>query len=120
MFTDNQLRVLTEYCGECPHEWQYVKHRASEGYFVCVKCKGRHHGMKDRLPIPPTFTTPADKDLLAQYISRKGEWMRFREYINQIWKQQLSPEFFQYFDEWLLTLPAEEFCGLWCRWKGVE
>lgn len=119
--TDNQLRMLTEYCEECWHEIGVVSDytdywgRDSRAFIYCKFCKKDISFIKNR-----TFTTPTDAHLLAQCISRKGEWLSFEGYIFKNVYEPYRRAHVVWFTEWLMTLPAEEFCLMVCKWKGWE
>ena len=81
MLTDAERKLLTEYLGECWHEWLHIIPEEDDGYYdytECQKChekySGPHRGSQR------TFTTPADLHAVFSKMVEKGKWPKFRRH----------------------------------------
>jgi len=113
--TDEWRKKLTEFLGECWHEWELI----GSGNHKCKYCG--YISFRDFFPSNRTFTT--DKDMLAVFrkIRDKGKWAIFYSRTMQIWyseeEQDLESNLEDYgyeacFSRWLFLDNPEQACCL--------
>jgi hypothetical protein len=78
--TDEDRKLLTEFCGECWHEWQYIKGPVCQELFACRKCGEHCKGIVSKEQKNRTFATPEDAHLVAKKLVEKGKWEKFAGY----------------------------------------
>ena len=117
MLTENQIKKLIKYIGECWHETEEYS-----GGLRCKNCLIDWYGIKGKFR--RTFTTPDDKDVLLRAIIEKGEWEDFygyfidNEYMN-LNNSNLSARKLDIMVYIILLSPIET-AELVCKWKGWE
>ena len=78
--TDTNRKTLTEFLGECPHDFYYVEVKEDVFKWVCKVCGDFHNPL---LPLPDnrTFDTPQDFFALKNKLVEKGMWEDFVKYV---------------------------------------
>ena len=112
--TDEYRKTLTEYIGECWHEWKHIVPKGRDKYYdymKCKKCKETHSGLGVTIKAQRTFTTPADLHAVYSRMVEKGEWRAFGEVAYIKWlstiksAKGLTPH---EFNAWLFCLNAPD------------
>lgn len=113
--TEDDRKVLTEYIGECWHEWiggwvlggpvvtsnnERCRHCGIPRFGIGIETSNR------------TFTTAEDLRVLVEAANRKGHWDELFDYFTQVYDRMLRPHEFHY---WMITNPART-CKLAAEW----
>ena len=113
--TDEMRKMLTEFLGECWHEWGWV----SGGGLVCKHCSidlyGNNNLFHNKVMGKPdhrTFTTDADMMAVFRKIRDAKRWGAFREYAFLKWFDK--PD--SVFSVWLFLDNPERACCLAAMW----
>ena len=119
MLTESDRKLLTEYLGECWHNWEVVRGGANnELYPVCVRCHAAGHiNLLQR-----TFTSIQDfYDLKEKMVERK-EWSNFCKYADDKWMEEWLAEdeyenatFESDYSRWLIHPDRCETVASWLR-----
>lgn len=107
---DETRKMLTEWLGECWHEYDLGGFRNLKEYFMCDRgyppCgKCNSHNIFQR-----TFTTPDDFFAVKNRLVELGLWEEFRKYAWAVWVGLCLGVWSFQFDDWLID-PAR-FCQL--------
>ena len=114
---DEARRKLTEFLGECWHEYPpraVPPGMNKAGWDLCVKC--RHHSHYPDAE-RRTFSTPNDMVALTKRMAEKGVWGQFFSVSLQYWWEDdtdrihFSEDYDTAFTRYLLINP-ERFCWL--------
>jgi hypothetical protein len=81
--TDEQRKLLTEYLGECWHEWGYVRGSVKQEIFQCVKCGETCKGIVNCHQKQRTFDNPEDFFVLWNWVKKKDWWEDFLHAANE-------------------------------------
>jgi uncharacterized protein YprB with RNaseH-like and TPR domain len=107
--TETQRKWLTEYLGECWHEW--ITGIPPEIFLEqCAKC-GQ---VKTDFDLNRTFTTIQDKHDLLEAVIKKEQSIY---HVFSSWSLDTGMDDFVV---WLIKLSPLETAELICRWKGIE
>ena len=118
--TDEMRKLLTEYLGECFHEWgSFTKHPTKniESIPKCQKCGDirKYNGDTEHR----TFLDPRDMDALRRKLVEKGDWDDFIESVyDGPWDKICGRDTKSEFIGWLMD--PERFCSLVGEWLGAE
>jgi len=119
--TDNQKKMLTEWMGECWHEWnpKVQNGETSEGQPYCLKCDYQGtYGFRR------TFDTWADLGACMEKLAEKGEWIDFFDEIyTSWWATNLTHSPAEDFTSWLFRPKVDgkpHFCKLVAEWMEVK
>ena len=74
--TDETKKLLTEWMGECYHEWGIT----DDAFLVCQKCQARRYHVHENR----TFTDAQDVQDLGNKLVEKGLWQEFLEFSSEI------------------------------------
>jgi hypothetical protein len=85
--TDEDRKLLTEFCGECWHEWQYIKGPVCQELFACRKCGEHCKGIVSKEQKNRTFATPEDALVVVKKLVKKGKWREFRKIAHDKWSE---------------------------------
>ena len=101
MLNDNEQRILTEYLGECWHEW--VNGLDPK----CTKC-----GSKDYPPV--MFSTWLGFGKLWEAAQKDKEWIEFLNWAHEGLNEIAACDLI----EWLIG--PDRFATAWAKFKGWE
>ena len=76
MTTDDR-KMLTEYLGECWHEWGYVRGSVKQEIFQCVKCGETCKGIVNCHQKQRTFDNWTDFGVLWEWAKKQEWWKKF-------------------------------------------
>jgi hypothetical protein len=117
---ETDRKLLTEYLGECWHEWQYIKGSIRQELFQCCKCGEACKGVASEEQKQRTFTTREDLYDLFGKIYEAGRWEEFEAYAWDRWPDVGS---FKHgigkYTAWLFCLSGdgyEERCQMMTDW----
>lgn len=111
---EGDKKALTEFLGECWHEWQDIRGSVKQELFACLKCGEVCKGIVSIAQKQRTFTTWEDLGALKEKLVETGKWNDFDEWAYMKWDSlkpfnDLSRRLEEQSD-WLFTL--NRFCWL--------
>lgn len=108
---EEDCKRLTEFLGECWHEWTEGSYsKGKNGYgCLCNKCEIVMYSMHQdsNMTENRSFTTPGDQHAVFTKLVEVGKWGSFQTYSASVWSH--TPETF--YNVWLFENP-ERFCKL--------